>query len=324
MSLYSMDEIRTKITELFLKAGLSKEASAEISEQLLYAEMRGIESHGLIRIKWILEQIHKYPNSEINSVIKKDTCELYDGNGVLGYLALSQITNQLPSAANQTIKMIGIQNTYPTGALAYFSEKLAQKGWISLMSSSSPRRVGLSGDNMAVVGTDPWTFGLPVKTPLGGYVVADTSLAELTHGQCLKLLSTGKSLPTAAASLPGGAEISSPQDFYKDGKWNAIIHPIGGQKSYKAFCIMWSIHMLAYRMLGLTDEKSGTFMVLLSPDMWDPAISREDLLEGFNEEIQLMQKTTIVQVPGLDRRKRLQELKDKIKVTKDVASILSL
>jgi len=323
MSLYTVDEIRPKINNCFRKAGLTAEDAAELCEQLLYAEMRGIESHGLVRIKWILNQIHQYPNLKVKEVIVKDDCELYDADGVLGYLALSQITNRQKSASNQSIKMIGIQNTYPTGALAYFAEKFAQKGWLVLMSSTSPRRVGLAGDNLPLVGTNPWTFGLPVETPLGGYVVADTSLAELTHGQCLKLLATGKALPKAAASLPGGKEITSPNDFYKDNQWNALIHPIGGPKAYKSFCIMWSLHILGLRMLGISSEdKYGTFILLLSPDMWSPAINREDILKGLTKEVEVFQQSAVAQVPSLDRVKRLLEARNRLEIADDIAALI--
>jgi LDH2 family malate/lactate/ureidoglycolate dehydrogenase len=323
MSQYCVEEIRPKIIDCFQKAGLSPGDAIELCEQLLYAEMRGIESHGLVRIQWILNQIHKYPNPKVKEIIVKDNCELYDADGVLGYLALSQITNRQKNAFGQTMRMIGIQNTYPTGALAYFAEKIAEKGWLVLMSSTSPRRVGLAGDSMPLVGTNPWTFGLPVKTPLGGYVVADTSLAELTHGQCLKLLSTGQALPQVVASLPGGKEITSPKDFYKDEKWNALIHPIGGRKAYKSFCIMWSLHILGLRMLGISSEgKYGTFMLLLSPDMWSPAISKDEIINGLTQEIDIVQQSTVAQVPSLDRVKRLLEAGNKIEISDDIAGII--
>lgn len=324
MKTYRIEQLAEKIVKKFCSVGLSVEESHELCQQLLYAEMRGIQSHGLVRIAWILGQLNKYPRKEVSLLINKNNASLYDASEVLGYLALNQVVDSLPSSDGQTIKMVGIQNTYPTGALAYFSEKLSSKGWISIMSSSSPRRVGLSGDNKPLVGTNPWTFGLPIESPLGGYVVADTSLAELTHGQCLKLLATGNPLPTDAASLPGGKEILSAQDFYKDNQWNALIHPIGGKKSYKAFCIMWSIHILAYRLLAMSGEKDGTFFILISPEIWSPIIDKESILQGFYDEIKLMESAVVAKIPGLDRREKLNQLNGNIQISTDIESILAL
>lgn len=324
MALYRVDQIRYSIKKCFNNAGLSEKNAYEIGEQLLYAERRGIKSHGLVRIKWILNQLNKYPQKDVSCIIKNGNCELYDSDGVLGYLALNQIIEQLESADNQTFKMIGVQNTYPTGALSYFAEKIAQKGWVVLMSSTSPRRVSLFGDNTGLVGTNPWTFALPIKTPLGGYVVVDTSLAELTHGQCLNLLESGNPVPESAASLPGGKKILSSKDLWKGNDWNAIIHPIGKEKSYKAFGIMWSLHVIGLRMLGLPEGSHGTFFVLLSPAMWSPAISKSKLIDGFKEELKIIQDSSVAHIPGQGRMQHFLNAGEMIELSDAVADILDI
>ncbi|MDT2241693.1 Ldh family oxidoreductase [Paenibacillus larvae] len=58
---YTIESLRQKVQNRFEQAGLSEYQAREMSEQLLYAEMRGISSHGLVRIKWVTEQLHKYP-----------------------------------------------------------------------------------------------------------------------------------------------------------------------------------------------------------------------------------------------------------------------
>jgi ureidoglycolate dehydrogenase (NAD+) len=180
----TVKELHQKVRERFMKEGLCEEDATELTEHFMYSELRGIKSHGLVRIKWILDQLHKYPEREIKQILVNGPCELYDAANVLGYLALKQVVDMQGNAEKQTIKVLGVQNTYPTGTLSYFAEKLSQKGWIVLLTSTSPRRVGLYGDDHPLVGTNPWTFSLPNKTSLGGNVVVDTSLAEVTHGQC--------------------------------------------------------------------------------------------------------------------------------------------
>jgi LDH2 family malate/lactate/ureidoglycolate dehydrogenase len=320
---YKIEGLIKKVEERFAKAGLDRNQAKEITNQLLYAEQRGISSHGLVRIKWIMEQVSEYSKPNADLLIENGVTELYDANGVLGYLALNDIAERQGEAIDKSIKYIGIRNTYPTGALSYFAEKLAAKGWIVLMSSTSPRRVGLHGDKSGIVGTNPWTFALPINTKLGGYVVVDVSLSELTHGQCLNAATTGQSLPTYAASQPGGAPINHPEDLWKDGNWNAVLHPIGREKGFKTFGVMWSLHTLGSRMLNLNGENEhGTFMLLMSPSMWEPVISASDITFGLKEEIQLLQESNVAHVPGEGRMSRFLQQQDEIILAREIVELI--
>ncbi|MFS1894661.1 Ldh family oxidoreductase [Vibrio lentus] len=324
MKKIAIELLQSMVKKIFVDAQLSDKQANELTEQLLYSEQRGVTSHGLVRVKWIIDQLHKYPKKSPIQLLKNEITELYDASGVLGYVALNEIVKQQGAAKNKKIKMIGIKNTYPTGALSYFAEKLAEKGWVVLMSSTSPRRVGVNGDDKALVGTNPWTFATPVKATNGGYAIVDTSLAELTHGQCLKHLSTGQPLPTSAASVSGGGVIHSSSDLWNDGEWNAIIHTVGDKKAYKSFGVMWSLHMLGSKMLGLDGDKNhGTFFILMSPSMWEPAISAEEVLEGMKAEVAFLETSKVVHVPGSGKFATLQKNREFITLSDDVWAMLN-
>jgi ureidoglycolate dehydrogenase (NAD+) len=131
-------------------------------------------------------------------------------------------------------------------------------------------------------------------------------------------------LPKYAASQPGGLEIKEPSDLWKDGVWNAIIHPIGRDKSYKSFGILWSLHMLGSRFLGLNSDHSfGTLFILMSPEIWEPAIPKEKIIQGFEEELQLLKQMKIAHVPGEGRMKRyLHAQQSDLEVDQDIINIL--
>ncbi|NOJ73795.1 hypothetical protein HMI46_25100 [Paenibacillus alvei] len=323
--MYTIESLRQKVQNRFEQAGLFEDHAREMTEQLLYSELRGISSHGLVRIKWVTEQIHKYPLQNARLLVQNRETELYDAEGVLGYLALNEITEKQEHAEGHTIKYIGIRNTYPTGALSYFAEKLAAKGWVVLMSSTSPRRVGLYGDDKGLVGTNPWTFALPVETQYGGQVVVDVSLSEITHGQCLKAVAIGHPLPHYAASQPGGAAIKQPEDLWKDNKWNAILHPVGQDKGFKTFGVMWSLHAMGSRMFGLDgEEHHGTFMLLMSPSMWEPVIPASEVIKGFQEETNLLRMSKVAHVPGEGRMSRLQERREQITLSQEIVDMFEI
>ena len=322
MKEYKVEEIRIRIVSRFKEGGLSDLHANEMANQLLYAELRNITSHGLVRVKWVLEQIHKYQNQKLIQLIANDNIELYDGKDMLGYFALNEIVENQTFSNGKTIKFIGARNTYPTGALSYFAEKLAAKGWIVIMSSTSPRRVGLYGDKNPLVGTNPWTFSLPVPTQYGGHVIVDTSLAQLTHGQCLNMLMKRQDLPEYTVSLPGGLKVKEAEDLWNDGKWKAIIHPVGGQNSYKSFSIMWSLHLLGSGFLGLNEEQYGTFFILMSPEIWEPVIPRNEIFKAFMREVELLRNSEVAHVPGEGKMQHFHENKDKIIISEELEKII--
>lgn len=325
MKRYPITEVKEKAVRYFSKAGLPQEAAEELTKQLLYAEQRGLKTHGLVRLRWLTTLIDQHPNTKVQLVLDGGVHQLYDGKGVLGQIALQQVVDQQPTADRFPLRMVGIRHCWPTGVLAYFAEQLCEKGWIVLMSSSAHRRVGLFGDSIPLAGTNPWTFALPVQNAYGDFVVVDVSLAEVTFGEILKQTELNQLLPPHTVSLPGGIPTQDPDQLWENGEFVGFIHSVGQEKAYKSLNILWSLHVLTTRLIGNngTDE-FGTTLLLISPAIWEPMIPKEAILRGLQEEIEVIRQAKKFHLPSEGRSMRLQENQDTLPVPEEIAAWLGL
>jgi LDH2 family malate/lactate/ureidoglycolate dehydrogenase len=325
MQRYPIREIREKAIQYLCEAGLPHESAEELTKQLLYAEQRGLRTHGLVRLRWLASLLDQYPDSKIQLLLDGGMHQLYDGKGVLGQIALQQVVEQQPTAERFPLRMVGIRHCWPTGVLAYFAEQLCEKGWIVLMSSAAHRRIGIFGDSIPLAGTNPWTFALPVRNAYGGFVVVDVSLSEVTFGEILKQKELNQFLPPHAVSLPGGIPTQDPNQLWENGKFIGFMHSVGREKAYKTLNILWSLHVLTTRLLenNGTDE-FGTTLLLISPAIWEPVIPREEILRGLEEEIEVVRQAKKFHVPGEGRSMRLKENRDTIPVPEEIAGWLGL
>ena len=103
MKKIAIELLQSMVKKIFVDAQLSDKQANELTEQLLYSEQRGVTSHGLVRVKWIIDQLHKYPKKSRIQLLKNEITELYDASGVLGYVALNEIVKQQGAAKNKKI-----------------------------------------------------------------------------------------------------------------------------------------------------------------------------------------------------------------------------
>tara|TARA_B100001057_G_scaffold429897_1_gene456279 strand:- start:472 stop:819 length:348 start_codon:yes stop_codon:yes gene_type:complete len=103
MKKIAIELLQSVVKKIFVDAQLSDKQANELTEQLLYSEQRGVTSHGLVRVKWIIDQLHKYPKKSPIQLLKNEITELYDASGVLGYVALNEIVKQQGAAKNKKI-----------------------------------------------------------------------------------------------------------------------------------------------------------------------------------------------------------------------------
>ena len=83
---YSPEDLRAFCEECFIKAGVSEEHAKLIADHLITASLRGVDSHGIIRIPYYLEGIRRgyvKPKAAIRILKETPNCALIDGGMLL-------------------------------------------------------------------------------------------------------------------------------------------------------------------------------------------------------------------------------------------------
>jgi (2R)-3-sulfolactate dehydrogenase (NADP+) len=142
------------------------------------AEQRGKLGHGYSRIVWLESQAGFDPTAAPLLVEESPGFERWDGEGAIGYLVLQAVVEHTLAAPPERARVIVCERTFPTGMLGYWVRRLADAGFVAVMTATSPPRLGPPG-GPKVAGTNPLAIGIP------GGVVVDVSMGAVTWGDVI-------------------------------------------------------------------------------------------------------------------------------------------
>ena len=129
--LVSVEDIR-KLAEGILTANGVPEGHARTQASLfIEAEMRAIPSHGLLRLRRVIERIHaglSVPGARGDQKWTARSFLSVDGQRGLGpVVAMAALDTIIPRAREDGIAIAAVRNTNHLGALAYYAEDVASK-----------------------------------------------------------------------------------------------------------------------------------------------------------------------------------------------------
>jgi LDH2 family malate/lactate/ureidoglycolate dehydrogenase len=225
--------------------GFSERDAATLADHFLDAERRGKKGHGLTRVEWLRTLPDLDPTAQPRLVTAVPGYELWDGNGALGYLTLTAIADRVLADPPEHARVAVARRCFPTGMLGYWARRLADAGFVALLTATSPPRLPHPDGGPPLVGTIPLAIGVPSsdRQPL----VADVSMARRTHGDVL-------------------AGLARPED----------VVPFGGDQAHKAFALAAGLTLAAQALAG--HERAA--IVVVARAEGDPVPAFRALAEG--------------------------------------------
>lgn len=162
---YDSKKIGKKIQQIFEWYGLDNGASAIMADIVLSADLLGVKSHGIQRMKM-------YDMDVLNGVIdvKKQYQIVYDtklytkidANDQLGQL-VSKIAmdKAIEKAGKDGIGFVGVQNSSNFGMAGYYSKMAARKDYIGISVTNTPPAMLYPGTKKPIIGTNPIAVCIP-------------------------------------------------------------------------------------------------------------------------------------------------------------------
>ncbi len=165
MPVVSAERARSQALAVLARAGVPP-ANAEVQADLLLdAELRGLPSHGLLRLERLVHRIGNGVASATATGRHTWLCDSFlrvDGENGLGpVVALSAIGAIAPRAQANGIAIAAIANSNHIGMLAWHAHKLAERGLAALVFTTSEALVHPWGGTRAMIGTNPIAIGVP-------------------------------------------------------------------------------------------------------------------------------------------------------------------
>jgi LDH2 family malate/lactate/ureidoglycolate dehydrogenase len=222
--------LKNTCTKLFKKAGVPDRDAHIISEVLVVTEMRGVRSHGVMRLEHYIRCILEKginPKAEITIERENHCWALVNGNGGLGIVISYKAMNLAISKAKEYgVGVVNVNNSHHFGAAGYYSMMCAKKGMIGISMSNGDIIMAITGGSKKSIGNNPFSFAVPA----GKYraVMLDIAMSKVADGKIQIARALGKPVPEGSILDINGNPSTDPQDYFNGG----TLLPFGDYKGY--------------------------------------------------------------------------------------------
>jgi len=210
--------------------GLSLEDTTIITDSLLFANLRGIDSHGIIRFPFYLKRLveggtKKKPH--IKKIREKGGLILVDGDNGMGQVIGSYASRLAIEKAKEVgISFIGVKRSSHYGAASYYTVQIAEANMIGFSITNSTNVMVAWGGAKAVIGNNPLSIAVPYQK--GKPLVLDISMSRIAGGKVRLAAKNKQKIPKGWIVDQYGRDSENPEDLPHGG----ALLPLEGHKGY--------------------------------------------------------------------------------------------
>lgn len=262
----SQPEARALASDVLMRHGMPFEHAHIVAVHLVDAMVAGHAFAGLPRIPAIVaELVKKGPGAPIRVTAETPVSASIDGGDVNGYVVSEIAADKAIELALHTgIAVVGARNTWFSGRLAYYVERIARAGLVALHTANTVARVAPFGGAERILGTNPIAFGFPCgEEP----VILDIGTSAITWGEALLRQATQRPLELATAVDAAGQPTTDPAAALA----GAFLTWGGARGGCLAFAAQLFGILAGSDPVLRETRNSGFFFLALKPDLLMPA-----------------------------------------------------
>lgn len=271
-------------TDLITAWGYSPDDAQYIADTLVDANLRGIDSHGVMRLPAYYKRISNgliSPDATVTVSTKGATARI-TADHVAGQLAGREATRTAAAIAKEMgVAAVTVSESAHFGAAGYYATKLAEEGMFAFVVSNSEPIVVPFGGKRALLGTNPLALAAPTES---GVVSVDMATSQAAMGKVFGARLADTSIPNDWGVDENGQPTTDPHAV------QALL-PAGGPKGY---ALAFFVEMLAAVLSGAAishnvgnmyedfskTQNVGHFFLAISIDGFMPRAEFERRAEG--------------------------------------------
>jgi len=232
LPIVDFDYMKQFMKDVFLSYGVTPERAETCSDVLIEADKRGIDSHGLGRLKPIycdrMDNGILWADKPIDVVSESETTALVDGNLGLGlYIGPYCMQMAIGKAKKFGVGFVACRNSTHYGIAGYYATMATDQGCIGLTGTNARPSIAPTFGVEPMMGTNPLTWGLPTSDSFPFVIDCATSVNQ--RGKIEKYAREGVDTPRGAVIDDQGIERTDTEGILKDmvlGK--CALTPLGG------------------------------------------------------------------------------------------------
>jgi len=226
------DYMKGFMKDVFLSYGVTPPNAEICSEVLIESDKRGIDSHGLGRLKPIycdrMDDGILFPDRPIDIVAESEATALVDGNLGLGlYVGPTCMEMAIDRAKKYGVGFVACRNSTHYGIAGYYATMAAERGCIGLTGTNARPSIAPTFGVAPMLGTNPLTFGIPTSDDFPFVIDCATSVNQ--RGKIERYAREGLDTPRGAVIDDNGIERTDTEGILRDmvlGK--CALTPVGG------------------------------------------------------------------------------------------------
>lgn len=225
--LFRADELTAFATAVFASTGMRPGDAALIAGDLVKANLRGIDSHGISRIPMYMERLRRglvNPRPEVKVTRVAGAVAQVDGDNGMGFIASDVAMNTACDIAGEMgIGLAGVHRSTHFGMGAAYALRAIERGFISLIFTNSSPAIAMWGGRTPFLGASPIAAGIP-----GGKhppFVMDMAMTVIARGKIRLAAMKGDPIPEGLAlDIEGNPTTDAAKAF------EGVCLPFGGIK----------------------------------------------------------------------------------------------
>jgi hydroxycarboxylate dehydrogenase B len=270
MPTFNSEPLETLAREIFGAIHVPAASAAWMAKLLVRANLRGHDSHGMIRVPQYVTSWKKGeadPTAEPVVVQEGPATALVDGKRGFGQIVARRgMEVAMTKAAVIGVAAVGVHNSNHIGRLADYTEMALERDMLALLAvnaAGAGQRMAPWGGRAARLSTNPFAFACPTGSDVPiSFDVATTVAAE---GKVRLKRNRKEQTPPGWLLDSEGKPTTDPNDLYN--KPEGSILPVGGHKGYSLALMIEVLGGIVARA-GYSRENpgpvlNGLFMVVV-------------------------------------------------------------
>ena len=244
--------------DVFKGVGVPEEDARVCAEVLITSDKRGIDSHGIGRLKPIYYDRIKLgiqnPVTNFEIVKESPATAVIDGHDGMGHvIGKRSMQMAIDKAKKYGIGMVTVRNSTHYGIAGFYSLMAIKEGMIGITGTNARPSIAPTFGVENMLGTNPLTFGIPTDEEFPFVLDCATSITQ--RGKIEVYDRIGKELPSGWVIDENGNARTDTHQILKDlVKGTAALTPLGGigeeTAGYKGYGYAAVVEILSAALQG--------------------------------------------------------------------------
>ncbi len=328
--IFKENDLLEIVQRIFQAHGIPQKDAAITAEGLVCADLRGVYSHGVVRVPMYCERLrHNLVNREPDLTISRTSPAsiLLDGDNGMGFMVGKRAMDEAMALAKEMgVGLVGVRQSNHFGMSAFYLLQALDAGMISFVYTNSSPAMPVWGGRNRFLGASPFAAAAP-GGKLGSYVL-DMACTVTARGKLKYAAQRGEAIQPGLALDSAGRPTTD-----GNAAFHGIILPFGGVKGAGLALLMEILSGVFTGSAFAGDVKNphtdlsgpqdvGHFFMAIKPDLFMPLEEYRERMDTLVSKAKSSEKAEGVEeilIPG-ENEARLTETykKEGIPLTSDV------